>query len=153
MEMHGLQITLLFRKAVQTTWHEKGLSVEEYFDLDAGEQADMNSVPRHNHALDYIGLSASEMQNTRLEIVDHTSQSRRVITETFWNAGNNRVIERVDNLADSSYWELIVESKIEEPDVWEILRFGRQEDVVVPLYQGFFVDHDDGTEKEIKIHP
>jgi len=105
MKTSHVQVTLRFRKTGEAEWYQENISTQKYFDLEPNEVADVGSIPRFNHAIDYIGLHTSEVANTQIRIVDTEVESSIVITETFWNNGNNRIIERVDASPTSSYWE------------------------------------------------
>ena len=128
------------------------MSPEDYFDLDGGEAPSWDCVPRHNHAIDYLEIERWMVRNTRVTIADENSKVTKQITETFWNEGKSRVVERTDTGPSVNYWELIVEIlKTEMPPTWEILRFDRAEGVVGPNYHGFIVQNNDGSEKETKV--
>ena len=89
---------------------------------------------------------------SQLEIIETNPQVKKVIHETFWNEGRNRVIERIDSGVGVEYWEMIVEIRLSEaPTVWEILRCGREEERLIPNYHGFIQRNDDGSETETKI--
>jgi len=88
---------------------------------------------------------------TKLTLSDKAQKAERVIRETFWNDGQNRVIEREDG-SFAPYWEAIVETKISEfPPVWEVLRLGRRQGILIPWYHGFIRDNEDGSQTETKV--
>lgn len=129
------------------------LTPEAYFDLEPGEEATLKSVPRHDHAVEYLPVALSQVRMTRLQLLNEAVGTRRSITESFWNDGKNRVIERLDS-GPVPYWEMIFDSLVsEEPKVREILRLVRQDDALTPVYHGFFQSNTDGSRTETKIFP
>jgi hypothetical protein len=124
---------------------------ERYFDLQPGERPSVRSAPRHDHAVDYLYVDPAQLRMTRLTVASRSPRAERVISETFWNGGRNRVIERQDN-GDTAYWEMILETQVSEaPAVWEILRLGRGPHGLVPHYHGFFRRHEDGSLHETPV--
>src|SRR5262249_49510069 len=127
------------------------LTPDEFFELEPGERATMDSVPRQNHGIDYLEFAPQTIRMTRITIIDDVQKSVRVICETFWNNGQNRVIERTDR-GVSEYWEMILKIRINEaPPTWEILRLGRQDGTLSPLYHGLIQQNSNGSETETKV--
>jgi hypothetical protein len=150
--MSPISVSLEYRTKESLTWKSIALSPEEYFDLEQNETVSWDSVPRHNHASDYLNVELAIIRNTRLTVVDAQAKLTQQITEAFWKGGTNRVVERTDNGPDGDYWELIVEVRVsDEPVVWEILRLDRLNGVIAPNYHGFIQLRDDGSEKETKV--
>ncbi len=152
-KLNGISVTINYKLAGSAEWKSINLLPEEYFDLDEGEKIAWDSVPIHNHAKDYLNIgNLNEVLHTKLEIVDALTRVTKLITETFWNDGRNRAIERSDTGPGVDYWELIIEVMIgETPLVWEILRLDRVDGVLVPNYHGLIQRNEDGSEIETRV--
>lgn len=148
-----IQIELEWRPVGSIGWESRSLSPEEYFDYDE-RPFQLDSVPRFDHAIEYLGVDRREVLGTRITVADSQTQYRRVIAESFWNGGTNRVIERVDE-TDAPYWEMIVESRMsDEPSTIEVLRIGRDErGNPVPLSHVFLTEQSDGSHSERMVFP
>lgn len=145
-------VSIEYRTTGSTEWRSITLAPQEYFDLDEDEAISWDCVPLYNHAIDYLKVEKPTVRNTRLTIVDAKFKITKQITETFWNSGKNRVVERIDTGPEIDYWELIVELMVSEtPVTWEILRLDRLEGVVVPNYHGIIQRKDDGSEIETRV--
>jgi hypothetical protein len=146
-----MEIILEYKLQTSEGWKSVRLSPDQYFDLEPGEQPKVDSVARYNHGIDYLNFVPQDIRMTRLRIKDDMRQSTLTICETFWNNGQNRVIERRDHGA-GEYWEMIVEIRISEvPTTWEILRLGRREGILIPWYHGRIRRNSDGSETETKV--
>jgi hypothetical protein len=145
------KVTIEFKLQGSEEWLSIPLSTDQYFDLEPGERPSMNSVPDYVHAVQYLKVPRESVHMTRLTLEDSSDQARRFITETFWNQGENRVIERLDT-GTKPFWEMIVEVKvIESPPTWEILRLRRQDGIPLPSYHGFITNNEDGSQTEVKV--
>jgi hypothetical protein len=141
-----------------STWIARPITYEEYFDPRYREglgQGDIDDVPHYDHAVEYLDVDISQIENTRITLLEEGSGLKRVITETFWNRGKNRVIERSDTgPVASSYWELILDCKVERlTSSCEILRIGRSDDVLAIYSHVYVEDHADGSQTEEMIYP
>jgi len=146
-----MKITLEYRLLTNEAWKSITLSPDEYFDLDPGEQPNIDSVAKYNHGIDYLDVEPQDMRMTRITIKDDINKSAITICETFWNNGQNRVIERTDCGA-REHWEMILKIRISEiPLTWEILRLGRRDGTFIPWYHGFIRRNSDGSETETKV--
>jgi hypothetical protein len=149
-----IQIFIDYRMCGSTHWSTIEFSPEEYFDLvyEKIEEIEYYSIPEWDHAIEYLDVDPESIANTRLRIKDTESKATRTITTTFWNAGKNQIIERIDKEQDTSSYLMIVSTLVqEEPTVWEIMRFQRNDDVLTLEYHSFI--NDDGSELEGKIFP
>lgn len=70
------------------------------------ESPGLSSTLRDNHAIDFLAIDKSEVEATRLIIDDVVAYRQQSITETFWNGGSGRAIERQDSPSEA--WELII---------------------------------------------
>jgi hypothetical protein len=148
MSQHGIEITIHYQQIGQSQEQFRTLDPEFYFDLEPPEPADIDSCPYYNHAIDYLDLEPAQVQFTRLTITNHQTQDQRIILEKFWNQGHNRIIERTD-IGRSPYAETILEIQISQtPPVWEILRLGKEDGSLTPLYHAFLQDNTDGSQTE-----
>lgn len=132
------------------------LTPEEYFELEPGEEASIQSIPRYNHAIDYLDIEARSVQNTRLQISDSEARQKTVVMETFWKSGENRIIETHDlDAGGASHWEMIVSTRIkQDPATTQILRFTRDQSGPVQLLSHLHIRENlDGSETEARIFP
>jgi hypothetical protein len=145
----SIQITIEYKKVGDTEWTVRHLTPDEYFEVSPdGDPITVDSVPRHDHGIDYLGLEPRDVHAVRLIISGLSTGSGRTIAETFWNKGRCRAIERVDT-GSEPYWELMVESRISDaPPSWDILRVVRREGVLEPVYHGIIRENDDGSQEE-----
>jgi len=135
-------------------WQNWELKLSSYFDLSDGEIPEIDAVPMHAHAIDYIDISSS-IDATRILITDRTDQSSREITEFFWNKRQNRLIERTDRRGNSLiFWEGIIEIQVESnPPKYELVRFGRDDSLLSVLSHCLIQERVDGSEAEETIFP
>ncbi len=146
-----VQVMLKYKTFSQADWQFIELAPQEYFDLEPNEEVEIDSIPEYNHAIDYLALDSSEIETTVLILTDEEQQARRAITETFWNNGQNRLIERVDSGCDP-YWEMILEVQTAHtPPTWEVLRVCREDGAMKPIYHAFIRDNHDGSQLETRI--
>lgn len=95
------------------SWKEYSLKPEEYFDLDVldeGEELNIESIPLYSQTIDYLyeleeGFEKKDILHTRL-VLTWCSRTK-VISEKFWNDGNNCLIERLDLYPDY-YYNLVI---------------------------------------------
>lgn len=147
----SLQIAIEYKAIDSKNWEYLELTPDEYFDLEVDEKAELDSIPIYNHAIDYLDIESNRVLVTKIILIDEANKAKRSIVERFWNQGKNRLIERTDS-GNNSYWETILEIQIsQEPPLWEILRIGRENEIIVPLYHGFLQDNEDGSQTETKV--
>jgi hypothetical protein len=150
-EQPDVKIIIEYQLTDNKKWESVELTPDKYFDFEPDEKIDLNSVPKYNHAIEYLGSDHHRVGITKLLIIEEASQTKRSIIETFWNKGENRLIERFDS-EPNPYWEMILEIKVSEvPPVWEILRLGKKDGVMTPWYHAFLQDNDDGSQTENRI--
>lgn len=145
-----LTVVIKYKRKHDADWQTVTLPYDAYFESDQDDPLNVDSVPIHDHAIDYLSdLPASEIQATKLDISDTDNNLSISITETFWNNFNNRVIERVDFGFQETYNEIIIQSRTqEEPVVTEVIRLVRQQGVLTAVYHGFISDNPDGSQSE-----
>lgn len=148
-EAARMTITLEYRSADSAAWRSVQLQPEQYFELLPGETPGIGGVARHAHGIDYLAADARPVRATRLTLVDRSCGDERVITETFWNEGRNRAIERTDRGLRPD-WELILAFE-SDGAIEEIVRIGRADGIPVPLYHGFMRPNGDGSFTEKKV--
>jgi hypothetical protein len=147
----SMKITIAYKFNHSNSWEYMSLHPDEYFDLEPEEKFTLDSVPKYNHAIEYLNIDITEINATKLSIIDENTENKCLIIEKFWHGGKNRLIERHD-FGDSPYWEMILEQELtENPAVWEVMRLGKEDEVIVLLYHGFLQDNDDGSQTEIRL--
>lgn len=146
-----MHITIEYQLIDSTNWDCLELTPEDYFELELDEKIDLDSIPKYNHAIDYLDLERNQIQATKLILTYEATKAKHCIIERFWNQGENRLIERIDS-GVNPYWEMILEIQIsQEPLLWEIVRIGREDGIMKPLYHAFIQDNKDGSQTETKI--
>ncbi|MGD2184144.1 hypothetical protein [Lusitaniella coriacea] len=129
-------------------WKTVKFSEDEYFDLDPGEKAEWDSVRWHNDLRDYLDLEKISIQYVEAVVIDSISGISKSLHSTFWNEGENEIVEVVVS-GKTSYHETIISVKIQEaPIVFEILRFHYENNLPVLSYHGFIKRNEDGSEEE-----
>jgi hypothetical protein len=151
-----------YRFINDTEWHTIEMSPEDYFDLDPDEKIEWNCVPDYDKEIDYLinylNVDPKLVLNTRSRILDDEANISTVVTTTFWNQGENQISERFikglgvpDWLPD---WLMVITIKIQDnPDVWEIMRLQRENDVPVLEFHSFITENEDGFQSEKIIYP
>ncbi|ABC33647.1 hypothetical protein HCH_07032 [Hahella chejuensis KCTC 2396] len=123
-------IQLQYKLRSEAQWHCKNLSVIEYFDLEEGEVPEVDSVPHNMHAEEYLDHSREEVEHTLLQVADETGSERLEVKETFWSAGENRIIEVLRTSGnDVLHNELIIQTIRSNPAMGEeieTVRFNRE---------------------------
>ena len=104
-------IKIQYKLIGEQEWTTINLTPQDYFDLDDGEAIEVNSIPMYNHALDYIKNISKEVVNTKITIEDTKTKEKIIITESFWNKQQNRIIEKIFNGSDCNEELIIVETK------------------------------------------
>lgn len=106
-----INISLEYRLVGQKNIVSTALSPEDYFELEDGESATFDSFVRFDSALEYLDLSASEVDFTRTTVFDDIANSKRQISRCYWNDGKNYVTERIDTLISEQYRVFILETE------------------------------------------
>lgn len=146
-----IHITIEYKLTDSIDWKSLELTHAEYFELEPDEEVELDSLPKYNHAIEYLELERHQVAATRIILIDEALKAKRSIVEKFWNQGENRLIERTD-IGENQYWEMILEVQVsKKPPLWEIVRVGREDGVLTPWYHAFLQDNDDGSQTEIKV--
>lgn len=148
---YSIHITIQYQLKDNNNWLTVELTPDEYFDLELDEEVELNSIPRYNHAIEYLDVEQHRILATKITLIDEKTKSKRLIIERFWNQGKNRLIECTDT-GSNPYWEMILEIQAnQKPPLWEIVRLGRENGIVTPSYHGLIQDNDDGSQTETVI--
>lgn len=149
-----VNIFIEYRLVDSLTWESINLSPEEYFDLEEGEEISENCVPQYDHAVDYLDIEITNVSNTRIKIENFQNKTTEIITETFWNHGKNCLIESTTTNPKEVSWMIILSiQRQDNPKIWEILNFEREDDLPKLCYHGIIQDNEDGSQDEFKIYP
>lgn len=150
--MHSsLTITIRYKLVDRTEWNILELKPSEYFDLDPGEEPDLDSVPLLDRAVTYLGLEPATVQFTIISLEKRSTGQSKLISESFWNNGRNSLAE-VGECGQST--QLILENFLtEEPPTWEILRTERNNELWQVTYHGVICQNPDGSQSETKVYP
>jgi hypothetical protein len=147
-----IRIKLGYKLLGSKEWKSVDFLPESYFDLESDEIVGLDSNPFHNHVVEYLvedlEIQKESVLATKVHLYDQSTKQERLITESFWNYGRNRLIERQD-IGDQPYSEIILEMLVSEvPEVWEVLRCDRISGVLSPSYHAKIQDCEDGSQVE-----
>jgi hypothetical protein len=151
-----IQIELGYKLLDSKEWKSVDFLPENYFDIESDELVSLESIPFYDHAIEYL-VEDLEIQKefviaTKIRLYDRATKQERLITESFWNYGRNRLIERQD-IGSQPYSEIILEMLVSEvPEVWEVLRCDRLSGVLSPSYHAKIQDREDGSQVEQHIN-
>ncbi len=149
-----ITISIKFLLVGQSAWQQADFLPESFFDLDPGEAPEIDSVPKRNHAIEYLEVDPGHIQHTILTITNTKKETSKVVSETFWNGGRNRIIETNEIGVAEPHTELIVETKVnQQPPVTEIVRAWKEKGPWALAYHVFILTNPDGTETEKKVYP
>jgi hypothetical protein len=156
INLSKIRINLDYRLVDSKEWKSIDLEPESYFDLESGELVNLDSIPFYDHAVEYLvedlAIQKESVIATKIHLYDKSTKQERLITESFWNYGRNRLIERQD-IGDQPYSEIILEMLVSEvPEVWEVLRCYRLSGVLSPSYHAKIQDREDGSQVEQHIN-
>lgn len=133
-------------------WEVINLSPEEYFELEEGEEPDIDCTPRHNNIIDYIESNVNKVVNIKTVITNTETKTERRFIDTYWNNQKNFIIERIDSSNGFDDVEIIIETKINEnPNVYQIIRIVRKDGILIPVLHDFVTENADGTETLTQI--
>ncbi len=154
----SLQIKFEYKLLGQSVWKTLPMPDSVYFDpsyMSKDEPPEIEDVPLYDHAVEYLDVDPSLVENTRIILIDSLKDENRTINETFWNGGRNRIIERTDlRSGEVNYWELITDCHVVgRPSTVEIISMGKKEGVLVLYYHVFITDNADGSQTEFKVYP
>ena len=86
-----IEITITYQKKSDSKEQSINLSNEEYFENENEEISFDDSLPKYDHAYDYIGVPRRQLVYTRIHI--RSTSDYLSIFESFWNDGENFLIE------------------------------------------------------------
>ena len=146
-----MNILLQYRTRGDSEWHSTLLTPAEYFDLEKDELPEIDSVPRHNHACDYLSLQVEDLAETKIILQDIQCDTIRTIKEKFWLNGRNRLIERIDG-GIAPYREVIICSEVQShPNRLEVIRINAESNFMVVTSHVIIETFDDGSQHEIQL--
>ena len=101
---------------------------EQYFDLnslDENESVNIDTLPSYNHALEYFCRLEPNFDRKKLsetKIILRQGLKTKIVSEKFWNEGNNCLIECLDLYPDDYSNVLIVATLVDGKFQEETLR-------------------------------
>jgi hypothetical protein len=143
------EISITYCKAGSQAIERRQLREVEYFDLallESGESLGIESVPRWNHAYEYLDCARGELTFTELSVREVVSEHTIFIREEFWANGRHCSIERQD-LPERDYPKLILELQT-SPRETTVVRFGRDGGSLRPVSHVRLEDQPDGSQIE-----
>jgi len=160
MSHYNYTITLSYRYANNTSWHNVSIAPADYFDdeyLDEGETPNLDSAVNIDDELEYLQLHKIPLDNlvaTKFDIRSTVSLERELSLTTFWNSGNNKVVEvtQTNSKGDVIRSETILTIEPLEPSKGvRIIRFGRDKEELILKMDWICIDNPDGSETETSI--
>ena len=125
----GTDVKMMYKLKRDVEWIVLQLTPEQYFDdLPPEEEGyDVESVPRFFDVRDYLeerddSLRDSDITNINVFLRDSEKNTEINFYYTYWNNGENVLIERKDNFPLKSYHEIIIQLTIDRY-LCETLRF------------------------------
>lgn len=139
----SLKIAIKYQLTDSLVWHDIELTPDDYFRLEPNEKVQLRSLPKYNHAFQYLSLERDRLSGTKIVLIDNILKAKRYIVERFWNNGQNRLIEKTD-ISNKIYGETTLEIMVgKEPPLWEIVKVMRQDGILTSWYRGFSQNTDD----------
>ncbi|BAZ16700.1 hypothetical protein NIES4071_85780 [Calothrix sp. NIES-4071] len=133
------------------------IAPEDYFEpLDEDEDPDFNnadeeydydSVPKYFHAIEYIGCEISDVEHTKVTILDERNSIEYIQSETFWNKGEDRMIMTQTLGKEVNRYDMLLETLINiKPKTIQQVKFIIENNV--PKYQEQIIiqTNEDGSE-------
>jgi len=150
-------VTLRYRLRHDERWQRREVDFEEFFNGGAKRPEnlfnDVDWVPQHAAVNLLEDIEMTDVAVTEVTFAGHGGE-RLTIKETFWNRGRSRIVEVVQQTADSEpYWEVIVDLRRESGETYEMLRLGREDGAVVPLHHAISHARADGTVDDVTLFP
>lgn len=150
--MTNVSIKIQYKLRGSSDWCEIQLDPENYFDLCPDEEIEWDCIPIFNDTRDYLEGNKNLLQYVKTIIVDHKANVRKCFVETYWNNGENSIIEK-DISGSVSLRETIINVKLRESNfTWELIRFHKEDNIPILSYHGLFKDNEDGSEEELIIY-
>ena len=149
-------VEIEYKMLNQQNWEKIQLTPYEYFEtidedeyLDSkplNEEYDFDSVPKYFHAVEYIGCKLSEIEHTKVTIVDLSKNIKLIQSETFWNEGNNRLIS-TQFFGEKPSHEILVETVINKiPKTIQQVKFLLEDNLPKCQHQLVIQCHEDGSQ-------
>ncbi len=146
-----IEIIVTFQMSGLDRQQKKVMTKEEYYAHSDSKVEGIDSIPKHDHAYQYLQVSKKDLKSTRLQIKKGTEKIE--VFETFWNDGENFFIETKRKLRGDKFHELIIQSKISaHPPTYEIIRFEKTDGETKPVFHVLDIEEDTGV-REQKIFP
>lgn len=147
-----IKISIFYQIQNENTWYEVSIKPQDYYDTnyyDEDEEIDIDSLPLYDHAISYISLeNKSIIKNTKLYIIDETTNEQIIIKEAYWNFQKNSMVERIDldTNENISNHEIIITTLVQEDiekKVWEIMRFSKVKEMFNPVFHSFITEDEE----------
>jgi hypothetical protein len=148
-----IKITIEYKDMSGSEWKVLEITPDEYFDYDfVDDDLSWESVPLFDNAYEYLPIERKMIQMTKLIIIDEQNEITRKIFESFWDEGNSRVSEVIEEGTGTRRHELILDVLFsKKSNVTQIFRCHKEDGVFKPSYFGLITENDDGTETEEKL--
>lgn len=147
-------IAIEYRLDDSKAWQKLQLGAEEYFELDAGEAASVDSVPHHLDARNHIQAPRGAITQMKVTVQDSSQSASVVFRHSYWAEGKSCVLERVDRSGSKTHAQLIMSVNLPSGAITdEVLRLERVGGWLLPVFHGLYRGQPDGSEEEIVVFP
>ena len=152
-----INIKITYRLKNNIEWMILHPAPEQYFDPDPEEEEkgeyDIESVPRFLDVRDYLeerdeSLRDSDITNVNVFLRDFEKHAETSLYHTYWNNGENMLIERRDSTPLESYHEIIIQLTIDRC-ICETLRFVEENGIMRPTMHSHILNNADGTQSDL----
>jgi 16S rRNA U516 pseudouridylate synthase RsuA-like enzyme len=97
------------------------ISPEQYFNFNSSNESksfNHDTQPRYEHAIEYLStlepnFDKKNISETKIVIKSREGRKIKIISEKFWNEGNNCLIEHLNLYADNFSHHLIITTLID----------------------------------------
>jgi len=154
--LNGIRITLSYKFADKDNWIDVSIAPEKYFDidlLDEGEQLEIDSVPLYLgikcDLKNFLAVDVAENKivYAKLLISDDNSEAEGKTTATFWDYGNNLIIQytNTNSVGEITWNQTITQLRsITEPNIIETISMFNGEDInVIGSHSYMFEDSEE----------
>lgn len=162
MDKKDIIVNIFYKFKNGEIWNKITLDVQDYFDmkyLEEDEDIEIDTIPIYDKVIDYIQIeNKKEISIIKLMITNIKSKASKLINVSYWNNQSNNITERMDKDSANNivFHEIILTSLVNDEldkEIWEIIRFSRENEVITPKLHTFITENKDGLISERIIVP
>ena len=147
--MNTMKIEIRYLLNSSKDWSILSLTCEEYFEeYEDIKEYSIDDIPKHDLAHGYLNISPKDISHLVLSISENEKLKEH--SYTFWNHGDNFVINIKDQDFNVVEEQIIVSNLLEkEPNKTEVLRFRKMNGSLIPTYHSIIIDQPNGEQEEV----